>query len=302
MRRLLSIIAATVALAVPAALAQAAPAKSPAATAAAAPTRFTVEVRGSTGPDVILIPGLTSSRDVWAATAKALQGGHRLHLVQVRGFAGSEAGPNAEGPVLDGLVEELAAYIRANNLKAPAVIGHSMGGLTALLLAERHPDLVGRVMIVDALPFFGMLFGPTATAESLRPQAEQTRTLYQTMPAEQLAQVQTSTMQRLVKNEVGRAEALKWSLASDPRVVGQVTYEVMTTDVRPRLATVQTPVTVLYARDDAMGLMAASVDPLYQGAYAALPNKRLVRMDGAFHFIMFDQPEAFQREVETFLK
>ena len=269
---------------------------------AAAPTRFTVEVRGSTGPDVILIPGLASSRDVWDATAKALEGSHRLHLVQVRGFGGLEAGPNAEGPVLDGLVSELAGYIRDNQLKAPAVIGHSMGGLTALLLAERHPDLVGRVMIVDALPFFGMLFGPSATIDSVRPQAEQARGAYQTMPTEQLGQVQAATMQRLAKDEAGRAKALAWSLASDRRVVGQVTYEVMTTDVRPALPGVKVPVTVLFARDDAMGALAGYAEPLYQGAYAGLPDKRIIAVDGAFHFIMFDQPDAFARQVEAFLQ
>ena len=47
----------------------------PSATEAAPfqPTRFSVQVQGS-GPDVILIPGLTAGRDVWQATARAVPG------------------------------------------------------------------------------------------------------------------------------------------------------------------------------------------------------------------------------------
>jgi pimeloyl-ACP methyl ester carboxylesterase len=79
-------------------------------------------------------------------------------------------------------------------------------------------------------------------------------------------------------------------------------YDVMTTDLRPVLATVQTPVTVVYARDDAMGMGAGFVQPLYEGNYAALPARTLVRVDGALHFVMLDQPDAFAAAVAQFLK
>src|SRR5947199_1839463 len=49
-----------------------------------APTRFTVVDAGTVGkPDVILIPGLSSSRTVWDAEAKLLPPNYRLHLLQV---------------------------------------------------------------------------------------------------------------------------------------------------------------------------------------------------------------------------
>jgi pimeloyl-ACP methyl ester carboxylesterase len=51
----------------------------------------------------------------------------------------------------------------ANHLKAPAVIGHYLGGLIAMKLAIDHPADVARLMIVDSLPFAG-LAGPQATA------------------------------------------------------------------------------------------------------------------------------------------
>ncbi|HEV2865188.1 MAG TPA: alpha/beta hydrolase, partial [Allosphingosinicella sp.] len=62
------------------------------------PTRFSVQVRGE-GPDVILIPGLTSGRQVWNATVNAVPG-YRYHLIQVAGFAGEAARGNAQGPMV----------------------------------------------------------------------------------------------------------------------------------------------------------------------------------------------------------
>jgi pimeloyl-ACP methyl ester carboxylesterase len=268
---------------------------------AAEPTRFTVEVRG-TGPDVILIPGLASSRDVWEGTVTALEGRYRFHVVQVNGFAGAAAGANAAGPVVEGLVEELATYIADSKLDHPAVIGHSMGGFSGLALAVRHPDSVSRVMVVDALPFFSVLINPSATAASIEPQAAAIRQSYQSMTEAQLEQVQAGAMRRLVKDPKGQAEALAWSLASDKAVVGQATYDIMTTDLRDKLSGITTPVTVLYARDDSMGFLAGVVDDLYGNNYKALPGVLLVRVDGALHFIMLDQPGAFLAAVEAFLK
>jgi pimeloyl-ACP methyl ester carboxylesterase len=139
------------------------------APSAAAP-RFTVEVTGQ-GPDVILIPGLASSAAVWDDTVKQLQGRYRLHVIQVAGFAGAPVGANAEGPVIQPTVDALDGYIKSAKLKSPAVIGHSMGGLMGLMLARQHPEDVGRLMVVDSLPFYAVVFSPQATVESVRPQA-----------------------------------------------------------------------------------------------------------------------------------
>src|SRR3546814_18503893 len=72
--------------------------------------RITIEVEGD-GPDVVLIPGLSSPRAVWDKTADPLKGRYRLHLVQVRGFGGDAAGIQAAGPVLAPMMQEVADYI-----------------------------------------------------------------------------------------------------------------------------------------------------------------------------------------------
>src|SRR3546814_2115520 len=102
-----------------------------------ASSRISVVVQGS-GPDVVLIPGLTASRDMWQGTVAAMPG-YRYHLVQVAGFAGTPAGGNASGKVVAPVAAEIARYIDEANLRTPALIGHSMGGTLAMMIAARHP-------------------------------------------------------------------------------------------------------------------------------------------------------------------
>ena len=263
------------------------------------PSRFTVEVRGQ-GPDVILIPGLGSSRDVWSAQAEALAATHRLHLVQLNGFAGQPVGAPA-GQVIQPVVDELAQYIEANDLEQPAIIGHSMGGLTGLMLARQHPSDVGRLMIVDALPFFGGMFGPQVTVASVEPQARGMRDQISAMDDVSFAAQQNGGITRLVKTESRRAEVVAWSVASDRATFAGAMYEVLTTDMRPEVASIQTPITVVYAYDAAMG-PEAMIDGLYRGQYAPAPHVSFVRVDGSYHFIMLDQPAAFQAAVADFLR
>src|SRR5690349_3191072 len=155
------LLLAALALSIPAGMAPAAPAAPAVATARAfAPTRFSVQVIG-TGRDVILIPGLAGSRDVWRGSAAAVPG-YRYHLVQVAGFSGAPAAGNARGQVVAPLAEEIARYIEAKRLVRPALVGHSMGGTVAMMVAARHPTRVGKVMVVDMLPQPAGLLGGSA--------------------------------------------------------------------------------------------------------------------------------------------
>jgi pimeloyl-ACP methyl ester carboxylesterase len=268
---------------------------------AAASDRIAVTVTGQ-GPDVILIPGLASPGAVWDATVKQLSGRYRLHVVQVAGFAGAPVAGNAEGAVLDPLVEAVDGYIKSAKLNSPVVIGHSMGGLTGLVLARRHPEDVSRLMIVDSLPFYAVLFSPAATVESVKPQASAMRDGMAAMSAETFAAQQAMTMPRLVKSPDGLKTALDWSKASSQSVVARAMYDVLTTDMRGELAAVTTPTTLLYPYDPVMGAPRAVIDQTYAGAYATLHGVKLERIDGSFHFIMLDQPAAFAEAVERFLK
>jgi pimeloyl-ACP methyl ester carboxylesterase len=262
--------------------------------------RITVSVRGD-GPDVVLIPGLACSNAVWDATPKQLEGKFRLHLVQVAGFAGSAPRANAQGPIIQPVVDALDAYIKTNKLKAPKVIGHSLGGLMGLMLADQHPEDVGKLMIVDSLPFFPVLFGAN-NATDAAPQAASMRDTILNETQDAYAEGEREFLRVLVKSPEGLKAVVGWAVASDKSVVARAMYEDMTTDMRPKLPEIKTPVTMLYPWDSASGFSKEDVDKLYHENFASLPSKTLVRIDNSFHFIMLDQPEKFAAQVDAFLK
>ena len=262
--------------------------------------RLSVEVIGS-GPDVILIPGLASSREVWRPLATRLAATHRVHLFQLAGFAG-EPWSHGDGAFVAPEVAELARYIQTAGLDHPAVIGHSLGGFSGLMLAQAHPELVGRLMTVDSLPFYSALFGPQVTAEQARPFADQAVAGMLAADEAAFRTQQTRTAAGLVRDPATRIAVLDWSMKSDRHAVGAALKDVMTTDARPGLAAMTIPVTALYASDADGGAPAAGADAMWTREYAALPGVRLVRVDGARHFIMADQPARFDALVDDFLK
>jgi pimeloyl-ACP methyl ester carboxylesterase len=263
--------------------------------------RFTVEVRGE-GADVILIPGLASSREVWSELVPALEKTHRVHLIQLAGFAGLPAGPNAEGPMLDPIVSDLNAYIVREGLKSPAVIGHSLGGLLGLNLAQDHPESVGRLMIVDAVPFLSGMNDPGMTVEKAAPIAATMRDRVLGLSPADFEIMQTSTAAFMVKAPAWQPRVADWTIATDRKVMARAMHEDMLDDARAGLAAMKTPTTVLYAWDATMHLPAERVDAIYARNYQGLPRVKLVRVDGAYHFLMLDQPERFAAEVAAFLK
>ena len=85
-------------------------------------------------------------------------------------------------------------------------------------------------------------------------------------------------------------------------MVAQAFYEDSTIDLRPKLQDIKTPVTILYPWDSSSPYSQPDTDAFYQQNFAALPNKKMVRIDGSYHFIMLDQPEKFLEQVDAFLK
>ncbi|MFC5372127.1 alpha/beta fold hydrolase [Brevundimonas faecalis] len=271
--------------------------------AAFASNRLHVRVDGPKGaPDLILIPGLSSSPEVWQGAVDHLAGRYRVHRIHVQGFAGAPAEGNATGPVAAPVAEEIARYIREQGLTRPAVVGHSMGGTMGMMLAARHPDLVGKLMVVDMIPFMGAMFGPPGTtAESVAPVADQVFAAQSTAPRDQyLAQAQAAVT-GMIKTEAARPGPLKDVETSDQQVSAAAFRELILTDLRPELGRITAPTEVLYVKFNDPRMTDAITDMIYQASFANLPGARLKRIDDSAHFIMLDQPTAFYSDLDAFL-
>lgn len=263
--------------------------------------RIHVAVEGQ-GPDVVFIPGLSSSPAVWQGAVEHLNGAYRVHRIHVQGFAGAPAEGNATGPVAAPVAEEIARYIREQGLQQPAVVGHSMGGTMGLMLAARHPDLVGKLMVVDMIPFMGAMFGPPGTtAESVKPVADQVYAAQSAAPRDQYLTQAKAAVTGMIATEAARAGPLGDVETSDQQVAAAAFRELITTDLRPELGRITAPVDVLYVKFNDPRMTDAITDAIYQMSFSTLPGAKLKRIDDSAHFVMLDQPKAFYGQLDAFL-
>lgn len=248
------------------------------------------EVTG-TGPDLVLVPGLGSSPAVWDGVKPSLSKDYRLHLVHVAGFAG-RAPEGDPATLLARTRAEIIRHLDCQKVERAAYAGHSLGGFLGLTLAAEHPDRIGQVVVVDSLPFFPLIFSPAATPALAAPQADATRTALLAMDRATFAESQRMGVQSLVQAPAYQAQVVEWSITSDRPTFAGAIHALMTTDMRPKLGTITAPVTVLVAANPYAPR--ARVEPLYQTAYAGLPGAKLTVIENSYHFIMFDQPAAFE--------
>lgn len=269
-------------------------------------SRIRVAVRGPArpvGPDVILAPGIASTGDVWEGTARALATRRRVHVLSIGGFGDIPAGANAEGRVIEPVAGEIRRYIQEARLLRPALIGHSMGGLVCLQAAAIAGPAVGRVMVVDGLPFFPALMGPQARVADVEPLARLGYQALRLLGDEGLRNVSASLgggagmggVADMVFNGVG------WQ-GGDRAVLAQSLYEVMTLDLRPRLPSIAAPVTAVYGWSPDNASPRGQLEGRMREAYRGLRTPaRFERIEGAEHMVMIDRPGPFVAATERFL-
>lgn len=253
-----------------------------------------------TGTPVVLIPGLSSPRAVWAGILPQLAARHRVLAVQVNGFAGDDPGANLKPGVIDGAVADIDEYLRAHKLTGARVIGHSLGGLIALDLAKTHPGDASAVMIVDALPYVGDVFLPGVAVAQVEPQARAMRDQIAATYGKVDAAFAQRTGSTMAVTPAAQATIAGWVQKSDSRVSAEAMYEDMITDLRPDLASIKIPITLVYPTAGAVPTDKA--DAFYRAEYAKAPNVTFVPVAASGHFVMLDRPKAFADAVAAFVR
>ena len=265
----------------------------------APPAPFSVQVSGQ-GQDMVLIPGLASSGAVWDATVAHYSEHYRCHVLTLAGFAGT---PPVAGDMLDQAEEGLSRYIVAQHLDHPVIVGHSLGGVLALRLAEDHPAQVGRLVIVDSLPALGATRIPHATPAQLQAAAAQARDNMDRNDAAQTDEAIRKTAEGMVTAPQNVETVVGWVKASDRHTVSQAMYDVLATDLRPRLAQIKSPTLVLGTWIEFKDFAPKSaIEATFRQQYAGLAGARIELSDKALHFIMFDDPAWMFDRMDAFLR
>lgn len=103
------------------------------------------------GQPIVILHGIFGSADNWLTQARILSEHYRVFTVDQRNHGQSPHDNAFDYPVM---VEDLSEFIQQHNLNDPIVIGHSMGGKTAMNFALAHADQLQKLIVVDIAPRF----------------------------------------------------------------------------------------------------------------------------------------------------
>jgi len=262
---------------------------------------FLVKVSGK-GTPLILIPGLMSNGSVFDELAAALAVHYQVHVISVKGFAGT---PKGEKFSLQQFCDDLATYIESAKLEKPSLVGHSMGGLTALKLACEHENLINKVISIDGVPFIGPIFthNNAITVDLLKAQAQQLRMLFSTMHGEQLAMQSQQSIFIQASSLQDQARIVEMARTSDPTTAGNAMFDLLQTDLRPALSETNTPILMLGASGAFMqSSHHKQIATLYKAQFEHVKNARVTMHPKARHFMMFDDLEWLTLQIEGFLE
>ncbi len=104
---------------------------------------------GTAGPPLIILHGLFGSARNWRSMAQRLSQDYRVYTLDLRNHGDS---PWTEAMDYTALAQDVADFIHSQGLQKAAVLGHSMGGKAAMVLALHHAELVQSLAVLDIAP------------------------------------------------------------------------------------------------------------------------------------------------------
>lgn len=253
---------------------------------------FEVIKTGKGKQSIIFIPGFASSGEVWNETKAAFEKDFTCYTLTMAGFAGVKPQPN---PSFENWKAGIAAYIKDNKIEKPILVGHSMGGGLALAIASDYPDLIGKIVVVDALPCLAALSDPSFKSKEnndCSPMVTQMAAMNET----QFYDMQKQTMPRLLQDSSKLEMVVDWSVKSDRKTFSEVYCDFFNIDLRERISAIKCPSLIL------LESYFINLKPAIEGQYKNLKTANFQYADKGLHFIMYDDKEWYLAQLNNFLK
>jgi 3-oxoadipate enol-lactonase len=249
---------------------------------------FNTQIDGKDGaPWLIFSNSLMTDLAMWDDQVADLGKSYRILRYDQRGHGGTDA--PAGKYTFDILTADVIALMDKLAIPRAHFAGISMGGMTALFLAQRHPDRFDHIIAADC--------GPASTPAG----AAQWKERIDLASEKGMAALADVTVNRWFPPDF---------VATKAPVLDKVGNMIKTTpfdgfagcaqalsdyDLRPGLAGITLPVLCIVGTKDAT---VAGMEQIH----AAVAGSRLVKLDGAGHLSNLEQPKAFSQAIADFLK
>ena len=242
------------------------------------------------GPVVCLLHGLFGRAQNLGAVARRLAGSHRVLSLDLRNHGAS---PHAPGMAYAAMADDVLGTLADRGALPACVLGHSMGGKAAMMLALVAPAQVTRLIVADIAPI-RYAHGNAQVAAALQGLA-----LAQGLDRRQAhsalaAAVPDAGVRGFLLQNLVFGPSPHWRIGLDEIAAGMSDIEDWP-DL-PASSCFRGP--TLFVSGARSGYVQEDARPAIE---ALFPNAARVRLDDAGHWLHADQPDAFGHAVEDFL-
>jgi pimeloyl-ACP methyl ester carboxylesterase len=246
--------------------------------------------RAGEGPPVLLLHGGLSDSREWRRQLEDLSDEFTVVAWDAPGCGSSSDPP--EWFRLPDYADVLASLVQALGLERPHAVGLSFGAGVALELYRRHPQLPASLVLASAYAGWAGSLPPKVVEKRLRDVLGQAELSADEVVAEWLPSLFVGSPPEEVVNEV--ATIMRDFHPAGMRIMGHSFAEADLRDVLPRIE-VQT--LLLYGGADQRSSLSVAED-----LEAAIPDARLVVLDGVGHQSNVEAADRFNAEVRRFLE
>ncbi|MDJ0645517.1 MAG: alpha/beta fold hydrolase [Flavobacteriaceae bacterium] len=242
------------------------------------------------GEPLLIFHGFLGMSDNWKTLGTKFAEGYEVHLIDQRNHGRSF---HADEFSYEVLVDDLLHYIDHHRLQNVNLLGHSMGGKTAMFSAVNHPERVNKLVVADIGPRYysahhhDILEGLNAvdfSQVSSRKEIEEVLSEY--VPEFGVRQFLLKNVYRVSKDEFGYRFNLK-SLTENYDEVGVALPSLMQFDGE-----------TLFLRGENSGYIDDTDQNLIK---AHFPNSQIATVKNAGHWLHAENPTDFYNEVVSFL-
>lgn len=240
---------------------------------------------------MIVLHGLFGSARNWHTIANRLADRYRVIAIDLRNHGDSPWSPVMDFP---SMADDLSALIETRHLERPVIVGHSLGGKTAMLFALREPTLVEALVVIDIAP---VRYRHSFLDYVRAMQALDLRSIRRRSEAEQALAPEVSDpalRKFLVQNLATGPQGLIWKI--NLRAIG---------DAMPQL--LDFPYTADWEYEGRVLFMSGAKSDYIRAdhqrrIFALFPQSDFAVIPGAGHRVHADQPDLFVDRVLEFLE
>lgn len=252
---------------------------------------FEVKISGNGSKSIIFIPGFACSGEVWDDTRIQYEDNYKCYALTMAGFAG--AAPKSDITFAN-WEKGIASYIQENKIEKPVIIGHSMGGVLALALASDYPELVSKIVVVDALPCLAALMNPEFKSNDKNDCSEVLKEMM-SITDEEFYQRQKKMLPQMIADTSRLELVTGWTVRSDRKTFAEMYCDFSNTDLRDKLAGIKCPALIL------LESYFVNLKPAITEQYKNLKTADIQYAAKGLHFIMYDDKEWFDNQLNSFI-